>query len=141
MSVNKVMLIGHVGKAPEIKHFENGVVANFSLATSEKGYKTKAGKEIPDRTEWHNIIVWGGLAKVVEKYVTSGTPLYLEGKIRNRSYDHTDGTKRYVTEIYVEELELLGRKPETTTSSVSAPANESNDFDPSPITLEDDLPF
>ena len=108
MSINKVILIGHVGKDPEVKHLENNLtVANLSIATTDKGYKTKSGKEIPDRTDWHSIVVWGGLAGVVEKYVKSGTQLYIEGKIRNRSYDHTDGSKRYVTEIYAENMEII----------------------------------
>ncbi|MCU4163354.1 single-stranded DNA-binding protein [Carboxylicivirga caseinilyticus] len=111
MSVNKVILVGNVGKDPEVRHFENdGAVANFPLATTERGYTTRNGQEIPDRTEWHNIVVWRGLAKVVESYVKKGTQIYIEGKLRTRSYDDKDGNKRYVTEIYADNLQLLGRR-------------------------------
>lgn len=137
MSINKIILIGNVGKDPVIKHMDNNMtVANFSIATSEKAYKSKSGKEIPERTDWHNIIVWGALANVIEKYVKSGTQLYIEGKIRNRSYDHTDGTKRYVTEVYADSFQLLGNKPST---SNPEPINEAvHNSEPQP---EDDLPF
>ncbi|MFZ7121744.1 MAG: single-stranded DNA-binding protein [Eubacteriaceae bacterium] len=108
MSVNRVLLIGFCGKDPEIKTFENSKVANFTLATTEKGYTTKSGQQIPEKTEWHNIVVWGGLAKVVENYVKKGTQLFIEGKLRTRSWDNKDGNKRYTTEIYVDNLQLLG---------------------------------
>ena len=111
MSVNKVILLGNVGKDPEVKYFDNDrAVANFSLATTERGFKAANGTEIPDRTEWHNISCWGGLAKIVEQYVKKGDPIYIEGKIRTRSYDDKNGVKRYTTEINVDNLELLGRK-------------------------------
>ena len=111
MSVNRVTLIGHVGKDPDVKHFDNGTaVASFSLATTEKGYTAQNGTQIPDRTEWHNVVCWRGLAKVVEQFVKKGSQLYIEGKIRSRSYDDASGVKRYVTEIYADNLELLGSK-------------------------------
>lgn len=111
MSVNKVILIGNVGKDPEVRYLEGGVaVASFTLATTERGYKTQSGVQIPDRTEWHNIIAWRGLAEIVEKYVRKGSPLYIEGKIRSRSWDDQNGIKRYVTEIYADNIELLGRR-------------------------------
>jgi single-strand DNA-binding protein len=111
MSVNKVILIGNVGKDPEVRYLENDVaVANFTLATTDRAYTTKSGQQIPERTEWHNIVVWRGLAKVVESYVKKGSPIYIEGKLRSRSYDDKDGIKRYITEVYVDNLELLGRK-------------------------------
>lgn len=116
MSVNKVILVGNVGKDPEVRHFENdGAVANFPLATSERGYTTRNGQEIPERTEWHNIVVWRGLAKVVESYVKKGTQVYIEGKLRTRSYDDKDGVKRYTTEIYADSLQLLGRRTDNAT--------------------------
>lgn len=106
--INKAIILGHVGKDPQISNFQNGgKVANFTIATTEKGYTSKNGQQIPDRTEWHNIVCYGALAGVVEKYVKKGTPLYVEGKIRNRSYEK-DGTKHYVTEINVETLQMLG---------------------------------
>lgn len=111
MSVNKVILIGNVGKDPDVKYFDNGsVVANFTLATTERGYTAANGTQIPDRTEWHNIVCWRGLAKVAEQFVRKGTQVYLEGKIRSRSYDDANGMKRYVNEIYADNLELLSRK-------------------------------
>ncbi|MFT3995428.1 MAG: single-stranded DNA-binding protein [Dysgonomonas sp.] len=113
MSVNKVILIGNVGKDPDIKYFDNGsVVANFTLATTERGYTAANGTQIPDRTEWHNIVCWRGLAKVAEQFVRRGTQVYIEGKIRSRTYDDANGQKRYVSEIYADNLELLGRKRE-----------------------------
>lgn len=112
MSVNKVILIGNVGKDPDIRTLDGGnKVANFPLATSERGYKLANGTEVPERTEWHNLVIWKGLAEVAEKYVKKGDKLYIEGKIRTRSYDDKGGVKRYTTEIYVDSLELLGGKP------------------------------
>lgn len=123
MSVNKVILIGNVGKDPEVRYLDNNnVVANFPLATTERGYTSRTGQQIPDRTDWHNIVVWRGLAQVVEKYVKKGSPIYIEGKIRSRSYDDKDGIKRYVTEIYADNIELLGRKGDSP-SGASEPSN------------------
>ncbi|MEG0948688.1 MAG: single-stranded DNA-binding protein [Bacteroidales bacterium] len=124
MSVNKVILIGNVGKEPEIRYLEGGVaVASFPLATTERGYKTQAGVQVPERTEWHNVIAWRGLAEIVEKYVHKGSPLFIEGKIRTRSWDDQNGVKRYTTEIYAENIELLGRRPEGSATGNFAPAN------------------
>lgn len=138
MSVNKVILIGNVGRDPEVRYLENNVaVANFTLATTERGYTTKSGQTIPDRTDWHNIVVWRGLAQVVEKYVKKGSPIYIEGKIRSRSYDDKDGNKRYITEIYAENIELLGRKSDgpggtpqgtATSNGSSAPAYPTTEY-------------
>lgn len=113
--MNKVFLKGNVGEDPRITTFqEGGKVAQFSLATTERGYTTKDGKEIPDTTDWHNIVVKKtGLAGIVEQYVKKGTPLLIEGKIRTRSFQDNAGQTRYTTEIIVEEMELLGgKKPE-----------------------------
>ena len=111
MSINKVILVGNVGKDPEIHYIEEGLpVARFPLATSERGYQTRDGRQVPERTEWHNIVVWRRLAEVVEKYVKKGTQLYLEGKIRTNSYEDKDGVKRYRTEIVVDVLQLLGSR-------------------------------
>jgi len=115
--LNKATLIGNVGRDPEIRHFESGkVVATFSLATSES--YTKDGERITV-TEWHNIVVWRGLAEIVEKYVKKGTPLYVEGRIRTRSWDDKDGNKRYTTEIEVRNLILLGGSKEESGAGVS----------------------
>lgn len=111
MSVNKVILIGNVGKDPDIRYFDNGsAVANFTLATTERGYTAANGTQIPDRTEWHNIVCWRGLAKVAEQFVKKGSQVYIEGKIRSRTYDDQNGVKRYVYEIFADNLELLGRR-------------------------------
>ncbi|MDD3788119.1 MAG: single-stranded DNA-binding protein [Petrimonas sp.] len=111
MSVNKVILVGNVGKDPEIKYFDNdNAKANFPLATSERGYTTTNGTQVPERTEWHNIVCWRGLAQIVEKFVKKGTQLYIEGKIRSRSYDDQNGVKRYITEVYADTLEILSRR-------------------------------
>lgn len=106
------MLIGNVGKDPEIRYVDAGVcVASMLLATTERGYKLQNGTEVPDRTEWHNIVLWRGLAETVEKYVKKGDKLYIEGKIHTRSYDDRNGVKRYVTEIWADAMEMLTPKP------------------------------
>ena len=108
MSVNKVILIGNVGQDPKITYYEGGnCVAQLSLATTEKGYTLQNGTQIPDRTEWHNLVFRGKLGEVVDKYVHKGDKLYAEGKIRTRSYDDQAGIKRYVTEIFVDNMEML----------------------------------
>ena len=149
MSINKVILVGNVGKDPEIRHLDNNVaVANFPLATSET-YTNKNGEKVTT-TEWHNIVAWRGLADVCEKYVQKGRQLYIEGKIRTRSYDAQDGTKRYMTEIYADALQMLGRKddfqsdaaPERPSATINEPNGNSGTFDNSPGDVEeDDLPF
>lgn len=111
MSVNKVILLGNVGKDPEVRYLDSGVaVATMSLATSERGYTLANGTQVPERTEWHNLVLWRGLAETAEKYIHKGDKLYVEGKIRTRSYDDQTGAKRYVTEIFVENMEMLTPK-------------------------------
>lgn len=111
MSVNKVILVGNVGKDPEMKYFDNdNAIANFSVATNERGFTTSSGTQIPDRTEWHNVVCRRGLAQIAERFVKKGTLVYIEGKIRTRSYDDQSGVKRYITEIVADSLELLSRK-------------------------------
>lgn len=158
MSVNKVILVGNVGKDPEIKYFDNDTaVANFPIATTERGYTTRNGVQVPERTDWHNIVAWRGLAKISENYIKKGTQLYVEGKIRTRNYDDQSGNKRYITEIVADVIQLLGRKSdnpatseEANTSSQSdgtnhsAPKNEtpgSSQPDFSADDSDDDLPF
>lgn len=111
MSVNKVILLGNVGKQPEIRESNGSKFATFSLATSEKGYTTKDGRQIPDRTEWHNIVANGRVVEVIERYVTQGTKLYIEGKLRTRKYTDRNNTERYTTEVILDVLELIGGKP------------------------------
>lgn len=124
--MNKVILKGNVGADPTITNFENGgKVAQFTLATTERGYTTKDGRQIPDVTDWHNIVVkQPGLAGVCEQHVKKGTPLLIIGKIRTRDYEDNAGQKRYITEIIMEEMELLGgKKPE----QAPAPQPETGD--------------
>ena len=141
MSVNKAILIGNVGKDPEVRYFEKDVaVAQFSLATSERSYTLQNGTVVPERVEWHNIVAWRGLATLAEKYIKKGTPIYVEGRITSRSWEK-DGIKRYTTEIVAENISLLGRKPDNAESAVKS------DAEPMPSTVsdvppvEDDLPF
>lgn len=110
--MQKFIAIGNVGQDPEVRLAGETKVATLSLATTERGYKLQNGTEVPDRTEWHNLVVWRGLAEVVEKYVHKGDKLYVEGKVKTRSYDDKNGVKRYVTEIVVDNLEMLGGKPQ-----------------------------
>lgn len=111
MSVNKVILIGNLGKDPEIRYVnDNNPVANFSVATSES-YKDKDG-EWQEITEWHNVVAWRALAERAEKYLKKGKQVYVEGKIRTRSWDDKDGNKRYTTEIVADTLQILGRREE-----------------------------
>ena len=124
MSINKVILVGNVGKDPEVHYIEEGLaVARFPLATSERGYLARDGRQVPERTEWHNIVVWRRLAEVAEKYVRKGTQLYLEGKIRTSSYQDKDGIKRYRTEIVVDVLQLLGSRESNPASQVLGTSN------------------
>ena len=150
MSVNKVILVGNVGKDPEVRHLDSGVaVANFPLATSET-YTAKSGERVTT-TEWHNIVLWRGLADVAEKYVTKGRQLYIEGRIRTRSYDDKDGNKRYITEIYGDQMQMLGTKADNQQGGGGAPQQapqQSQQSDPvvnQPKIEEpegdDDLPF
>ncbi|MGD8439292.1 MAG: single-stranded DNA-binding protein [Holophagae bacterium] len=108
MGINKVILVGNVGRDPEVRALPSGVrLAKFSLATTDRRFKDEDGNP---RTEWHNLVAWRGLADVVEQYVTKGKQLYIEGQIRTRSYEQ-DGQKKYFTEIHIEEMELLGGRP------------------------------
>ena len=144
MSVNKAIILGNVGQDPDVRSLDNGIkVANFSVATTERGYTLKNGTQVPERTEWHNIVVWRGLAEIAEKYVKKGTKLYIEGKIKTRSYEDNQGGKRYITEVYADQLELLGgsqgnRLEKGTRTTDWAPSSEESAL--KPIT-DDDLPF
>ena len=116
---NRVQLIGHTGNAPQITNLESGKkVAKISLATSEK-YKATNGESKTD-TQWHNLIAWGKTADIFEKYIEKGNLIAVEGKLVNRSYDDKDGIKRYVTEIIVNEVQMLGSKSDTNESNDSA---------------------
>ena len=122
MSVNKVILIGNVGKDPDVRYLDSGVaVATFSLATTERGYTLQNGTQVPDRTEWHNIVLWRGLAQTAEKYVRKGDKLYIEGKIKSRSYDDQNGIKRTIVEIFADNMEMLTPRG-ASQSQAAAPA-------------------
>ncbi len=136
MSVNKVILIGNVGRDPEVRHLDSGVtVATFTLATSERGYSLPNGTQVPERTDWHNIVLWRGLADTAEKYVHKGDRLYIEGKLRPRSYDDKNGQRRYVVEIFAENMEMLSPKP------VQGTTGGQDKTTPTPPPSSEDLPF
>jgi single-strand DNA-binding protein len=111
MSVNKVILVGNVGKDPETRYLDEGTaISKFPLATSET-YRNRDGERV-STTEWHNVVLWRGLAQVAEKYVKKGTQLYIEGRIKTRSYDDSEGNKKYITEIVGDQMQMLGRRPD-----------------------------
>jgi len=152
MSVNKAILVGNVGNDPEVRYLDSGTpVANFRLATSEN-YTNRSGEKV-SQTEWHNVVLWRGLAEVAEKYVKKGSQVYIEGRIRTRTWDDRDGNKRYTTEIVADSMQLLGRRDENRSgdpgpaSEPSQSAPKSNDT-PAPEANgadgadgADDLPF
>lgn len=109
MSVNKVILIGNVGQDPEIRYIETRPVASFTLATTERAYINAAGVQIPERTEWHRIVMWDRAAETAEKYIRKGTKLYIEGRLRTRVWEDRNTIKRSVTEIYVDNFDILSR--------------------------------
>lgn len=146
MSVNKVILLGNVGKDPEVRYLDTGIaVATLSLATTDKAYTLQNGTQVPEKTEWHNLVFWRGLAEVVEKYVRKGDKLYVEGKIRTRTYDDQSGAKRYVTEIFVDNMEMLtpkGASAAATTPQPAAPAQpQQAQAAAAQSNSTDDLPF
>lgn len=110
MSLNKILLIGNVGQDPQVRTVGDQKVATFTLATTEKR-KDKSGNPIQE-TEWHNITIWGKLAEVAEKYVTKGTPLYVEGKIKTEKYTDKEGNEKFATRILASSFQLLGGKPD-----------------------------
>ncbi len=145
--VNKVTLIGNVGKDPETKYLENGlVITNFSLTTSER-YKNKLGEKVTT-TEWHNIVLKNGLAEIAEKYVKKGSPLFIEGKIVTRSWEDKEGRRRYITEIIGNNLIMLESRSASNSNnygaqSISTDTHESLGIDDEMAldTESDDLPF
>ena len=141
MSVNKVILIGNVGKDPDVRYLDSGVaVATFSLATTERGYTLQNGTQVPDRTEWHNIVFWRGLAQTAEKYVHKGDKLYIEGKIKSRSYDDQNGIKRTIVEIFADNMEMLTPRGASQPQAQAAPAQQPVQ-QPVAENPSDDLPF
>jgi single-strand DNA-binding protein len=136
-SLNKVMLIGNLGKDPELKYTPSGVaIATFSVATSEQ-WKDQEGNA-QERTEWHNIVAWRKLAEIVGEYLKKGKKVYVEGKLQTRNYEK-DGVKRYVTEIVADQVIMLdsgGQRPAASSSSMEEPVAAHSD-----APKEDDLPF
>lgn len=135
MSVNKVILIGNVGRDPNVRYIERDVaVASLSLATSDRAYTLPNGTQVPERTEWHNLVFWRGLAQTVEKYVRKGDKLYVEGSIHSRSYDDQNGVRRTVVEIWVDNMEMLSRQQQPTAQPVAQPTAQ-------PAAPEGQVPF
>lgn len=136
MAVNKVILLGNVGKDPQIRDGNGQKFATFSLATTDKSYTKRDGTVMPERTEWHSIVANGNIVQVIERYVKSGTKLYIEGKLRTRKYTARDNTERQVTEVYVDSMELLSGKPQEQNTNQQRYQNasqqnwESNDIMP-----------
>jgi single-strand DNA-binding protein len=134
--INNVILVGHLGKDPDIREFDSGnIVANFPMATTER-FKTKDGKT-SEKTDWHNVVCWGKLAELADKFLQKGSLVYLSGRSQTRSWDDTDGKKRYITEVNGRELVLLDRKPD----SLGAPPKKEA---PAAEVVEepvDDLPY
>ena len=125
--MNKVMLIGNVGKEPEVRYVNQGQpVARITLATTERGYTLQNGTQVPDRTEWHNIIFWRRLAEIVEHYVHKGDKLYIEGRIHYASYDDKQGKRQYYTEIWADNMELLTPKASSTANPNPNPNGDGN---------------
>ena len=150
MSVNKVILVGRLGKDPEVRYTTSGIaVTNFSLATSEF-YKDRNG-ERQERTEWHNIVVWDRLAETCAKYLKKGRQVYIEGRLQTREYDDRDGNKRRITEIVATQMQMLGRANEEGGDAPASPAvdlqpaprarGEENSLHEPPFNPEDDIPF
>lgn len=139
--INKVILVGHLGKDPEVRHLEGGVtVASFPLATSETF--NKDGKRV-EQTEWHNIVLWRGLAEVASKYLQKGKLVYIEGKLRTRSFEDKEKVKKYVTEVVAENFTMLGRKSdfEPSQSNGNTTNNKIEDDFSTSIDETGDLPF
>ncbi|KIH76242.1 single-strand binding protein [Geoalkalibacter ferrihydriticus] len=162
MSINKVILVGNLGKDPELRYTPSGVaVATFSLATSER-YKDKSGEQ-QEKTEWHNIVAWRQLAEICGKYLHKGKQIYIEGKIQTRKYQDRDGNDRYITEIVADQMQMLGGRGDEGSSggggygrqSSAAPRGDQrpaagggqkrepsrDDFEEPPFNPDDDIPF
>ena len=141
MSVNKVILIGNVGQDPKVTYFDGGAcVAQLRLATTERGYTLQNGRQVPDRTEWHNLVFRNRLGEIVDKFVHKGDKLYVEGRIRTRSYDDQNGAQRFITEIFVDNMEMLTPKGGDAPTVAPAPVQPAQ---PQPVQNNpaEDLPF
>lgn len=135
--INKVILVGHLGKDPEVRYLEGNVsVASFPLATSETF--NKDGRKV-EQTEWHNIVMWRGLADIAAKFLQKGKLVYIEGKLRTRSFEDKEGIKKYTTEVVAENFTMLGRK--TDFENESPRTGKTDNADKYTASAEDDLPF
>lgn len=141
--VNKVILVGNLGRDPEIRTLESGVkVARFSLATTESYNDRNTGQRV-DQTEWHNVVLWRGLAEIAEKYLRKGNQVYVEGKLQTRSYQDKDGITKYSTEVVGQNMNMLGGRSTASEASYE-PSNQSTTPPANPVDLPeetDDLPF
>lgn len=136
------MLIGNVGKEPDVHYYDKDqAVAQFSLATTERGYKLQNGTQVPERTDWHNIVLLRGLAKIAEKYIHKGDKLYIEGRIRYRNTSDKYGRQRFITEIYAENLELFSSRCSSIRESITNEDFSANSKEGSDDEKKDDLPF
>lgn len=143
--INKVIIVGNLGKDPEVRYLEGGTaVANFSVATSEN-YTDRSSGEKKTITEWHNVVLWRGLAEVAEKYLKKGNQVYIEGKLRTRKWQDKDGYDRYTTEIVGDNMQMLGRKEDNSSSGSANQSKTSGSSSSAQIDNEpsetDDLPF
>ena len=133
MSVNKVILIGNLGKNPEMKTFDNGSsVSNFTLATS-RNYKDKQGNKVED-TEWHRIVAFGRIAEICNQYLSKGSQVYIEGRLKTREWKDKEGTRHWTTEVITERMRMLGNRSDNRNDSVSADKVTDN-------AVETDVPF
>lgn len=142
MSLNRVMLIGNVGVDPTIRYVEENVcTASFRLATTTPGYSLPNGTQVPERTEWHNILLWRGMAELIKNYVHKGDKLYVEGELRTRSYTDAKGVTRYITEIWGQKVELLSRRTSENSSTPSPNQQPAQSAPSKPADSSSDLPF
>ena len=140
--MNKVMLIGNVGTDPEVRYVDQGVaVARFRFATTEKGYTLPNGTQVPDRTDWHNVLLWRRLAEIVEKYVHKGDKLYIEGELRTRNWTDKKGQTHYITEVWAKEMEMLTPRSARETTTAPQPPQETKQEGNAVDSRQEELPF
>jgi single-strand DNA-binding protein len=145
-SLNKVTLIGYIGKQPEIKSMDNGnKVASLSLATTEAGYALQNGTQVPERTDWHNVIAWGAIAGIIERYAQKGNQVYVEGRLRTRNYEDKNKTRHYITEIMCEKFLLLSgnsmaNKQQKSENGTDVSKTEENAISPTKTSETDTMP-
>lgn len=140
-SVNLSIVAGYLGDSPKVAMTKTGKkVASFSVATTERGFQKQDGMVIPDKTEWHNVVLWGRLAETAEKYLHKGSSVYVQGKMRTRSYEAQDGSKRYITEIEGEVMQMLDAAPNSQNTQENIANTSGYGGYPTPEP-KDDLPF